>query len=361
MDLSLTDDLTGSLTYPNRQLMKLFGRNIISTISAALAAALMIVFASCQGLVYDDLDPCDEGLRLRFVYDYNMEFANAFPSQVDCLTLLVYDKDGKYKETRTVTDLAQLSDENWRMTLDLPAGTYNLLAYGGMACRDASFEFRQEPSPAVDMQAMEVFLRPTLLTSPVGTKLHNLFYGALKVTVPENSTDYTDATVEMMKDTNNLRIILQHADGSSVNNADFTFTLTADNTLFDWQNNVIPTKTITYWPWTRGQALAGTNPEDNDSDVEVAYAEFSTSRFIAGSDPRLEIKRVSDGGTVFSIPLVNYLLLLKSQEFAKMGAQEFLDRESRWNMIFFLDRNNYWISTTIVINGWVVRINDSEL
>ena len=28
--------------------------------------------ASCDAIIYDDLDPCDEGLRLRFVYDYNM-------------------------------------------------------------------------------------------------------------------------------------------------------------------------------------------------------------------------------------------------------------------------------------------------
>ncbi|WP_301747670.1 FimB/Mfa2 family fimbrial subunit, partial [uncultured Duncaniella sp.] len=61
------------------------------------------------------------------------------------------------------------------------------------------------------------------------------------------------------------------------------------------------------------------------------------------------------------IPLVNYLLMLKSQEFADMESQEFLDRESRWKMVFFLDEGNTWINTQIVINDWVVRINDTEL
>ena len=42
-----------------------------------------------------------------------------------------------------------------------------------------------------------------------------------------------------------------------------------------------------------------------------------------------------------------------------MAPQEFLDRESRWNMILFLNEGN-WITTTIVINGWVVRINNIE-
>ena len=53
--------------------MKLFGRNIISSIiPAAFAVAGMVSLASCDAIIYEDLDPCDEGLRLRLVYDYNM-------------------------------------------------------------------------------------------------------------------------------------------------------------------------------------------------------------------------------------------------------------------------------------------------
>ena len=63
--------------------MKLFGRNIISSvICKALVALQMITLAACDSFIYNDLALCDEGLRLRFVYDYNMEFANAFPWQV---------------------------------------------------------------------------------------------------------------------------------------------------------------------------------------------------------------------------------------------------------------------------------------
>lgn len=61
-----------------------------------------------------------------------------------------------------------------------------------------------------------------------------------------------------------------------------------------------------------------------------------------------------------SIPLVNYLLLLRSQQYETMGNQEFLDREHRWNMILFLEHGR-WIDTHIVINDWIVRINHAEL
>lgn len=334
-------------------------RKFFRRFSAVAFMATAAAVSSCDSLVYDDLDPCDQGLRLRFVYDYNMEFANAFPSQVDCLTLYVYDAQGRYVATRTVTDRELLSDENWRMNLDLPAGDYQLLAYGGMACDDASFAFQTVPDASLPLNAVEVNLKPSCLTSPVGTELHHLFYGRLDITVPDDDYAYTEATVPMMKDTNNVRIILQHIDGSSVNNADFNFALTDDNTRLAWNNSVIPTSVTSYCPWTRGQAVAGKDDQTGET-VEVAFAEFSTSRFVTLSDSRLEISLVDDGSEVLSIPLINYLLLLKSQEFASMGAQEFLDRESRWNMIFFLDRNNRWVQTQIVINGWVVRINDFE-
>ena len=64
-----------------------------SVIGAAIAAAPMVSLSSCDGAIYEDLDPCRSGIEVRFVYDYNMLFANAFYSQVDCLTLFVYDSD----------------------------------------------------------------------------------------------------------------------------------------------------------------------------------------------------------------------------------------------------------------------------
>lgn len=339
--------------------MNISRRNIItSVICKALMALQMITLCACGSLIYDDLDPCDEGLRLRFVYDYNMEFANAFPSQVDCLTLLVYDESGNYICTRTETVKDLLSDENWRMVLDLPAGNYKLLAYGGMACDEASFAFGQTPSVQMNRNEMEVYLKPQLITRPTGTKLHDHFYGALEVNVPVNAGGYTEATVKMMKNTNNVRVVLQHMDGSTVDNSDFIFEITGDNTRFNHANAIIPTTTTTYCPWARGQAVAGTDIDTGDK-VEVAYAEISTSRFMTDGGCRLTITR-TDGTEVLSIPLIDYLLLLKSQEFATMKSQEFLDRESRWNLLFFLDRNNHWIQTQIVINGWVVRINDFE-
>ena len=54
-------------------------RNIISGFISTVLGIVLINFAfsSCER-IYEDLAPCPHGVSLRFIYDYNMEYANAF-------------------------------------------------------------------------------------------------------------------------------------------------------------------------------------------------------------------------------------------------------------------------------------------
>ena len=91
--------------------MNFLRRNIFSKIIlTAIAVITGLNLASCDSF-NEQLEPCPQGARLRFVYDYNMEFANAFPAKVHCLTVFVYDEAGKYVTTRTETSRDLLSDE----------------------------------------------------------------------------------------------------------------------------------------------------------------------------------------------------------------------------------------------------------
>lgn len=120
-----------------------FRKRTFSSIKRLAGALLAFVALSsvCIGTtscseVYDDLEECPQGVVLRFVFDHNLEFANAFPSQVDCLSLFIFDREGNLVERRVETS-SVLQDEDWRMTLDLPAGDYHAVAYGGLECDKA--------------------------------------------------------------------------------------------------------------------------------------------------------------------------------------------------------------------------------
>lgn len=328
--------------------------------AALCAVSIGFVFSSCER-IYEDLEPCPHGVSLRFVYDYNMLYANAFPSSVDCLTLYIYDEDGNYVDTRTVTGTA-LQDEDYRMTVDLKEGTYRFVAYGGLACGGSTFSVLQEPSPGSAYTDLRVEMHKDRLSAhvPEERRLHDLFHGELTL---ETAEMYSEGTVKMMKNTNNIRLVLQQINGKPVHADDFEFSLTDDNTLFNYDNDLLSNGMITYQPWASGEAVAGVSGdgENEGEPVTVAFSEFSTSRLMMKNSPRLVIRRNNDGKEIVDIPLNDYLLLLKSELYAKMPPQEFLDRESVWSMVFFLGDDMNWITTHIKINDWIVRINNAEM
>lgn len=350
--------------------MKIKGPKYLSVLLFTILSCVMAGSLSSCHAVWEDEPVCPQGLSIRFVYDYNMEYANAFMSKVHCLTVLVYDEQGNLVRTVTETDRDKLSDENWRMNIDLPEGTYNVVAYGGMACENPSFEF--EGSLDVNTER-RVALKPNLLTSSIGPNLHPLFYGSLKnpgdkedpelPVVGYNDDAYQETTVYMMKDTNNIRILLHNSDNSPVNVDDFRFTLTDNNTLFDYDNSLLPAPEVNYYPWTKGN-IGATRAEGDDDENYVpsfAFAEISTSRFVTDSDAMLVIEEIATGRKPLSIPLVKYLLLYKSENISGMGNQEFLDRKSEWELSLFLDRDSQgWYKVRIQIENWTVRINDAQ-
>ncbi len=320
-------------------------------------AALMLTAAVACGCekIYTDQSDCPRGVELRFVYDYNMEYSDSFNTQVDCLTVHVFDSDGNHVDSFEEMG-APLTDENYRMTLDLDEGRYSFVVYGGMACELSSFKLMSPTRAESDMEKMYVSLDCD--NSRSENKLHDLFHGMTEVYV--RNDDYVKSTVKLTKNTNNLRVVLQQLSGEPLDSSQFHFEITDDNSLFAFDNSLVPTDDIHYLPWATDDGVVG-SWDDTQTPVAVAAAEFSISRLTTGTSPRLTITENDTQQTVLSIPLREYLLLLRSQLYDQMDEQEFLDRQSRWSLIFFLDKDNRWAESRIVINDWVVRINDTNL
>ncbi len=339
-------------------------RNMISVLTGAVLAAVSVcmAFSSCER-IYDDLEPCPHGVSLRFVYDYNMEYANSFPRKVDCLTLYIYDDKGNWAGTRTVTG-ACLQDESYRMKLDLAEGTWHFVAYRGLACDDKSFSLADEPSQGSTYTDLCAVMDRGQVESSVAEqrRLHDMFWGELTLA----SADlYSEGTVRMMKNTNNIRIVLQQENGGQLSPEDFIFEITDNNSVFSYDNSLVTegVAPVTYSPWAVGQEQTGVSIVGGNvvpEAVVVAYAEMSTSRLVTGNAPKLVIRRSGDGSRIVDFPLVEYLLLLRSERYRKMGEQEYLDRESDYVLFFFLRPDHSWINTHIVVDKWVVRLNNAE-
>ncbi|MCH5220533.1 MAG: FimB/Mfa2 family fimbrial subunit [Muribaculaceae bacterium] len=342
-----------------------FKANLFNGLLGGALIALSAVGLSSCSLVKEDLAECPV-VEMRFIYEYNMEFANAFHKQADCLDVYFYNSDGKLVDTRHITDKSLLSDENYRMTLELPGGAYHAVAYVGMGCEKTSFNHINQPAIGTHFTDLHVKLDHQALQDKSKARLHNHYYGSVDFTIDPDKSQLI--TCEMMRNTNSIQIALQHTTGEPIDVNDFNFAIIDDNDDFQHDNNLLTTGEITYIPWNTENRTTGLSDESHIwgyDQFHAALSNFTTSRLVYDKDTRttLHITRADNGDTVLKVPLLNYILMFKNDRSGlnrdDMPDQEYLDRENSWNFVFFLDSDEMWVQTRIIVNDWEVRMNEA--
>ena len=353
-----------------------YAMNIISHIRQKAAFLSSIVLAAVltgcsNSFIYDYEGDCEPNYRVRFRYDYNLKYADAFASEVDHVTLSVVDADGKIVYTHRESGDA-LKADGYEVVLDdkVKPGKYRLHAWCGSGAEPGNGSF------AVHEADVLTDLRCTLLPDPAtradiagaeGThlnrRLDNLYHGLT------GSLDFVDDEgthtfeVPLMKNTNSIKVVLQHLSSTPLNAADFDFVITSANARMDHDNSIIAADPVKYHAWSVRPGSATINPGDPNTggDYTAAVAEFTIGRLMADEDVRLEVFRKSDGEKVFSVNIVDMALLVKSANLASMPAQEFLDRQDDYNFIFFLDQGLRWTQVQINILSWTLVQYNTEI
>lgn len=337
-------------------------KKIFVFLSATVLACGMAV--SCDGLIYDGEGDCSVAYKVRFRYDMNMKYADAFSHEVKRVTLYVLKEDGSIACSKTESGDA-LAAEDYSMVVDVPAGRYDLLAWCD-AGDNGSF--------SVAESASKTGLKCSLNTNRaedgsayVDSNLDRLYHGYL------SGVDFTAdegtvvATVNLVKNTNHFNIVLQHISGDPIDKSKFSFAITADNSLMDWDNSLIGNDPVSYRAWSVESGSADVEKSGapvtkaDASSVNLLTAELTTGRLVKGRQPRLNVTNRESGETVLSVPLIDFALLVKGKYNEAMDDQEYLDRQDDYNMIFFLDDQDRWIKTFIYINSWKVVLQDTEL
>lgn len=87
--------------------------------------------------------------------------------------------------------------------------------------------------------------------------------------------------VSLAKNTNKVRLILQDANGESLNVDDFDFSITADNGHMHHKNQLMDDDSITYLPYLRENVEVGAvSSYDGLPSQKVALAELNTMRLM---------------------------------------------------------------------------------
>ena len=303
---------------------------------------LLLVLFSCTS-IDETLPECR--LYVRFRYDYNMEFSDAFASQVNRVDVFVFDKDGTFVMKKSEQG-ETLGGGSYRMPLPLPAGESRIAAWAGMS---DDFEM---PEPVAGKTTLEeLTVRMKREESLVHNKaLNPLWYGGVQAVSFTGRQEQTE-TVSLIKDTNKFRFILQKSGpGEELDINDCLFEIRADNGYYDWNNDLLDDDMISYRPYHLEKV----------EDVGIVV-EMNTMRLLEHKKVYLTLTRKSDGKELMKIDLIPYLLLTK-MEGHNIPAQEYLDRQSEYAIVFFYNPELLnFLSTKIVINGWTIWLKGEDL
>lgn len=326
-------------------------------------ALCALLLTSCGMMEADSGQDCTTYRRVRFVFDMNMLFSDAFAHEVDSVTLYASDASGRivYRQSE---DVASIVSRGY-MDLDhLAPGTYTFRVWAtGEDRYDHSYTFGADVIDSNDTTSLSTTVNRS--NAEVNHDLTPLFFGVARNV---DMTDYQyggvrEATVYLTKDTNVFRIVLQNLSGANLSPEDFSFFLTDNNGKLDCNNNVIDDEQLTYRAWsvTSGEAGVATGSDNTVTNVSAVVAEITTNRLIKGHDMRLHIINKSDGKEVVNIPVIDYCLLVKGNYNKNISDQEYLDREDHYDMVFFIDNQHNWLSASIYINSWRVVLQSADL
>lgn len=320
--------------------------------------------AACDSFIFDDEGDCNPYYKVRFVYDMNMKYADAFPNEVNAVTLYAVDRaSGEIVWSRHESGDA-LHEAGYTMDVPVDPGFYNFVAWAGdghtthFAVADARLHQELDCRLGRDYAADG--------SAHVTTDLNRLYHGRLDdVELPDEQGVHT-FTVPLVKNTNVFHIVLQHLSGEPLDAEDFTYEISDANGLMGWDNALKDDEQITYHAWDKRSGTAGVElpqPEGRApvTQVSAAIADLTTARLVKGQDMRLNIRTKADNRTVVSIPVIDYCLLVKGNYDRAMTDQEYLDRQDEYSMVFFLDANNHWLAQQIYINSWRVILNNTEI
>ncbi len=327
-----------------------------------LSVAMLAGFSSCDKIIYDYEGDCSVHYMVRFRYDYNMKFADAFAHEVESVTLYLIDSDGNIVLRQTDEGEA-LGVEGYEMEVEVDPGQYSLLAWCGTK-DNGSFIIPQ--TDVVTGLTCTLGCKYGTVGPYVDGAVDRLYYGWLEDQEFPDTEGTHIYTVPLIKDTNEIQVVLQHTSGDDpVNPTDFTFTITSDNWAMDWDNSLTADQDATYYAFYTAQGEANMDTKAGETPMSytfsAAIAEFTISRLVQGHDTRLTVYNSETGETVFSIPLIDYVVMVKGFYNQDMSDQEYLDRQDDYSLVFFLDEGNRWISTYIYVNSWKVVLQNNDL
>lgn len=320
----------------------------------------LLLSAGClSGCIKDDLSDCPINVdpepepepepepttgTFRLALTYTMHntqengiYVDLFNDQVHKVDVFVFDESGRFIQQITEEAAPQFA-ENYTKEIELPGGGYQFVVWGN---HDEDETVHNYGDITTLLEEGRMTLLQTLSSSTdIGMLTDSLFHGCTPQTVTvENGKDQV-VPIDLMKNRNDVRVVVrwrekgmtegycQHTEHAQ----SITATLTDNNAVHDFLNNIVDKQEVTYQP---GRFPEWYNPFfHGERDIypterkNVYVADFSELRLMKdNADSRLVIRNAK-GTVVYDHALTGPNGLITQLE--QYQTQEALDREDRY-------------------------------
>lgn len=322
---------------------------------------LLILLFALTSCIYEDETACP--IEVRFVYDRNMEYADAFSSQVDDVTLFIFNEQGVFlKAVHEETDALHES----KMSLDLSPGVYQLVAWCGLSQdEDGLYIINYRLTPGVSTIEEAGFKLNCGETSVVRHELCNLYHGIVRdFRVSPDAP--SQATVSLTQDVNRIKVMLQRYSATRATVSDYTVALETANYQLGYDNSVQPCEALDYRPYAIAaetvENAADSQVRTSARDLQVVTAELATLRLTADNEARF-IVGSKDGRQLLNIDMIQFIDIMRLEQYSDMPLQDYLDRENVWYVVLLVSETDTGVPvmTSLKINNWTYVFNHTDL
>lgn len=308
-----------------------------------------------------------DGIDLTFRYTYNVKESDAFGFEVGKVHVSVFDSDNLFVEEYTDEGDYILNGFTMRIP-PLPEGEYTFVAWAHATELEDEYSNYQYTaltkgvSRTADLTAR---LRRNEMNC-CETRLNSVLNGTVSRTI---GAERQTVTIDMIKCTNTMRIILMpYRPDQQLDVEDYEFLVNGKSAWLGYDASLYQEDPVIYLPYyketltgDRARSLGVRSRANNEFIDNAAVAEINMSRLFSEVEPRFIINNKANGKTLLNINLTWFLSLQAIGERQPgWDDQEYLDRQDNYSITFFID-NDVFMMSHIIVNGWVISLEDNEL
>lgn len=308
---------------------------------------LMVTFAGCDSLIYDDLSECPQGVNFTFYSQSPCENGPSYPKAIKQVRVFAFDENEILVEEYAENDLA-LSAGYLLESSFYKVGKFTFVTWGGEDL--SSYDFSQYTKGTTTKKQMLLSMKKQ--SNEVNKHPLPLYYGAS--TQPLVINDRTNlgsifdlVSFNMQELTNRIRFTIH---GLSKEDT-YSIMITDDNGNYDFDAEYAPDTRFDY-----------TSPTHRDGNM--LKADFAVMKLAEGRNTQLTITSTTTEEIVYSVDLVDDIIMYRG-DFGEPPYQ--LECDHDFNIIIVFQPNpeaetkETYMLMSILVNNWKVVKREVKL